>query len=172
MLHPYFRLCLIRVHSTLVSYLLTLIRKRRFSQNLDRRPSRNFCRCLFMDWHRYWVSGHTQSSMTQCPDMCHSHIASIQGVLHSACLSGKWSHRLRYSGSHWSSLDFIVLIVNVLSDSRILDTFQSANYIFFPTEMFHTGSFAYELLAKWSWLPILKAWLCLGKAVYCTSPLT
>lgn len=41
-----------------------------------------------------------------------------------------------------------LIIVNVVSDSGILDTVQFANYIFFLTKMFQAGSFAYELLAE------------------------
>lgn len=43
---------------------------------------------------------------------------------------------------------FFLITVNVVSDSKILDKFQAAYYIFFLTKMFQAGSFAYELLAE------------------------
>lgn len=45
-------------------------------------------------------------------------------------------------------LVLFLIMVNVVSDSKILNTFQSANYVCFLTKKFRAGSFAYELLSQ------------------------
>lgn len=92
--------CLISGHPTLCSYLLSLIRKMRTCQNLDRRPSRNFCHCLFMGWHRYWFSGHTEFTMIQSLDMCPKSHLQRPGRTVKCSLPGKWNQGLSYSWSH------------------------------------------------------------------------
>ena len=148
MLHPYFRLLSHWWHPTLHYYLLTLIRKMRSCQNLDRKPTRNFCRCLFIDWHRYWITGHPASRMTQCPDMCcKSHIQRLGRTVKGSFIreiKPMAQLLLKSLKLFWF---FFNIIVNVVSDSRILVTFQSDNYIFFLTKMVQAGSFGYEWLA-------------------------
>lgn len=124
---------LIRHRPTLYSHLLTLIRKMRICQNLARRPTGNFCHCLFMDWHRYWVSGHTESRMTQCPDVrCKWPLQQPGRAVKGAFIreiKPRAQLLLKLLKLPW--FFFFLIIVNEVSDFRILDTFQSANYIFF-----------------------------------------
>lgn len=120
---------LMAFHPALLS---PLVRKMGSCQKLDRRPTRNFCRCLFIGWHRYRVSGHPEFRMTQCPDMCSkSHLQCPERAV-----KGSFIREMKPSAQllliSLKLLYFLKnIIVNVVNDSRILDTFQSAHYVFF-----------------------------------------